>query len=99
QGHTPEGIHDLSGNVWEWTSTIWGKERQNPEFPYPYDAVNGRENVEDGASRRVLRGGSWYNAQNYARAAYRHYIFPDNRNDNYGFRVVVVRRPPSHHAH
>ncbi|MCP4428936.1 MAG: SUMF1/EgtB/PvdO family nonheme iron enzyme, partial [Chloroflexi bacterium] len=86
-GHTPEGIHDLSGNVLEWTSTIWGKERQNPEFPYPYDAADGRENIEDGASRRVLRGGSWYKLQYYARAAARYNDFPDFRYDfGYGFR-------------
>ncbi|MCP4423017.1 MAG: SUMF1/EgtB/PvdO family nonheme iron enzyme [Chloroflexi bacterium] len=96
-GHTLESIHDLSGNVWEWTSTIWGQENRS-DFPYPYDAKDGRENIEDGASRRVLRGGSWLNSQLVARAASRDYSFPDDRYYVDGFRVVVVRRPPSHHA-
>ena len=43
-------------------------------------------------NRRVLRGGSWNNNQNNARAAFRNHNHPDNRNNNNGFRVVGVRR-------
>jgi hypothetical protein len=43
---------------------------------------------------RVVRGGSWHNNANNARAAYRNDNHPDNRNDNNGFRVVA-RRPTS----
>jgi hypothetical protein len=43
----------------------------------------------------VLRGGSWNNNQNNARAAYRNNNTPDNRNNNIGFRVVV-RRPTTY---
>jgi Sulfatase-modifying factor enzyme 1 len=44
---------------------------------------------------RVVRGGSWNNNQNNARAAYRNNNHPDNRNNNIGFRVVgVVHSPP-----
>jgi len=38
-------------------------------------------------SRRVLRGGSWNNNQDNARAAYRNNNHPDNRNNNIGFRL------------
>ena len=37
---------------------------------------------------RVLRGGSWNNNQDNARADYRNNNHPNNRNDNNGFRVV-----------
>lgn len=94
-GKTPEGIYDLSGNVWEWTSTIWGKRRNEPDYPYPYDGGDGREDPDDGASWRVLRGGSFRSLAARARAAYRASNVPGFRNFEFGFRVVV--RPPSHH--
>ena len=42
----------------------------------------------------MLRGGSWANNRNNARAAYRNNNI--NANDNNGFRLVVVRRPTPH---
>ncbi|MCP5097174.1 MAG: SUMF1/EgtB/PvdO family nonheme iron enzyme [Chloroflexi bacterium] len=41
---------------------------------------------------RALRGGSWINNANNARAANRNNNTPANRNNNNGFRVVVVVR-------
>ena len=45
-----------------------------------------------GAARRsvsrVLRGGSWYNDQDYARSGFRLGNFPYSRYYNIGFRVV-----------
>jgi hypothetical protein len=38
--------------------------------------------------RRVVRGGSWNNNDNNARADYRNNRNPNNRNNNIGFRVV-----------
>ncbi len=38
--------------------------------------------------RRVVRGGSWNNNRDNARAAYRNWNHPDNRNNNIGFRVL-----------
>jgi hypothetical protein len=39
---------------------------------------------------RVLRGGSWINNNDNARASYRNNNAPDNRNNNIGFRVCCV---------
>ena len=39
---------------------------------------------------RVVRGGSWNNNERNARCAYRNNNHPDNRNDNVGWRCVVV---------
>lgn len=49
-GATPEGVHDLSGNLAEWTSTLYR--------PYPYRPDDGREDLE-AAGERVTRGGDY----------------------------------------
>jgi len=42
----------------------------------------------------VLRGGAWNNNPTNCRAANRNRNNPDNRNNNNGFRLVVVARTP-----
>ncbi len=83
-GETPEGAADLTGNVWDWTSTLYDRER----FPYRYDPDDGREDPEAGGYR-VVRGGSWYSALDNARASYRVRSDPSSRNYNYGFRCAL----------
>jgi len=39
-------------------------------------------------NNRVIRGGSWNNSATNLRSAYRNNNNPNNRNNNYGFRVV-----------
>lgn len=41
-------------------------------------------------ARRVVRGGSWNFFRTYARAAYRDFYAPDNRNNDIGFRLVCA---------
>jgi len=86
-GVTLEGVHDLSGNVWEWTCSIYK--------PYPYRPDDGRE-APEAEGRRVVRGGAWYNYQGYARCAYRLRSLPAIFNIKVGLRVVVsLALPPS----
>ena len=95
-GASPDGVEDLSGNVWEWTRSLWGDEWQRPDFDYPYDPSDGRENLSAGASvQRVLRGGSFYGADYFVRCAYRNWDFPSSLWDYIGFRVVVAPFSPS----
>jgi formylglycine-generating enzyme required for sulfatase activity len=59
EGETPEGVSDLTGNVEEWTGSLFGAgmEFEKAPFAYPYDPKDGREDPEAGPeSRRVLRG-------------------------------------------
>ena len=81
-GKSPYEVEEMSGNVWEWTSTIYRD--------YPYVADDGREDMSDTDARRVLRGGSWFNSQDYTRAVYRNYFLPSSRFNSYGFRVVCT---------
>jgi formylglycine-generating enzyme required for sulfatase activity len=86
-GDSPSGCADMAGNVWEWCSTLWGKESTEPDFPYPYDRRDGRENLES-EGLRVLRGGSWYFSRGYARCTFRYRLPPTAGRDYIGFRIA-----------
>jgi formylglycine-generating enzyme required for sulfatase activity len=89
-GQAECGAHDLAGNVWEWTRSLWGRDWQKAEFNYPYKPGDGRESLEaPGDVLRVLRGGSWGYVAYSARCAYRFGNVPGNRYRNVGFRVVA----------
>jgi formylglycine-generating enzyme required for sulfatase activity len=90
-GRSPYGCEELSGNVWEWTRSLWGKNLQKPDYGYPYLAADGREKLTAGTDvLRVLRGGSFLNNEKNVRAAIRFGYFPVSRDRNLGFRVCVV---------
>jgi formylglycine-generating enzyme required for sulfatase activity len=78
-GASPYGLLDVAGNVWEWTTS--------KEWPYPYDATDGREDF-DGDDRRLLRGGA-FRTVNPTRCAYRGSGTLSHYHSNYdGFRVA-----------
>jgi formylglycine-generating enzyme required for sulfatase activity len=76
----PWGLHDMHGNVWEWT--------QSKYAPYPYVADDGR-NAPGGDDRRVVRGGSWYSRPKLATASFRRAYRPYAPVYDVGFRIVV----------
>jgi len=93
QGAAPCGALDMSGNIYQWTLSLWGEDPQSPSFLYPYRPDDGRENVLAGAEAlRVVRGGSWVYDQWNARCACRLRYSPHDRGFDLGFRVVVA--PP-----
>jgi formylglycine-generating enzyme required for sulfatase activity len=78
------GALDMSGNVWEWVSTIYDEKK----FPYPYKPDDGRENMDDRTSFRVMRGGSWFDSFGFLRSANRHSNSPDQKSSLTGFRCA-----------
>jgi Sulfatase-modifying factor enzyme 1 len=76
------GLHDMHGNVWEWVEDPW---HDNYLGTPPTD---GRVWTEGGdESRRVVRGGSWYNVPELLRSGYRDGYATGTRFSDLGFRV------------
>lgn len=89
KGTSYYGLWDMAGNTWEWTSTIWGTDAHNPEFKYPYESVDGRENLDKADILRVVRSGGWKYTPDLIRSAYRDWNKPHVRGSGLSFRVVV----------
>jgi serine/threonine protein kinase len=84
RGATPEGVHDLIGNVWEWTSS--------PLVSYP----GGPALPDTMRQFRVVRGGAHNTLDVYAVAWHRGYGRPATRPDELtytGFRCAMSVRP------
>jgi formylglycine-generating enzyme required for sulfatase activity len=80
EGASWVGAMHLSGNVREWTSTLYQA--------YPYSASDGRESLEETRNSHVLRGGSWYDFDDLLRSAFRSRSDPDVSTLNNGFRCI-----------
>jgi formylglycine-generating enzyme required for sulfatase activity len=75
------GLHDMSGNVWEWVEDVWHES-------YAGAPTNGRAWLTGDVGRRVLRGGSWGFLARNARSANRSRGGSGDRNGDVGFRVA-----------
>ncbi|GAP73481.1 hypothetical protein SAMD00024442_96_3 [Candidatus Symbiothrix dinenymphae] len=73
------GIYDMSGNLWEWCSD-WDGDYSSDSQTNPTGAITG--------SRRVLRGGSWYD-NGGCRVSFRYNFSPNSRAGHIGFRLVL----------
>lgn len=67
------GLHDMSGNAWEWVEDCWRKD---------YNSECENEDI------RVRRGGGWDNLPKSIRSAYRSKGHKSDRSYLYGFRVA-----------
>jgi formylglycine-generating enzyme required for sulfatase activity len=83
-GATPEGLLDVTGNVWEWCSDWYAEDAYARRAE---DLVRNPQGPERG-SRKVLRGGSWYDGPLIVRCASRIGRPGNAFNDIYGFRVA-----------
>lgn len=81
-GVSPYGVHDMSGNVWEWTDS-W------------YKAYPGNQTASEsyGERYKTLKGGSWFDCSFYkcgisAPVFNRSFFAKKVKNDSFGFRCA-----------
>jgi len=72
------GLHDMHGNVWEWTA----------DDHCPYGTAPAHDAASCGSGLKVIRGGSWYFEADSARCALRYTHRPQDRGFSLGFRVL-----------
>ena len=81
------GLYDMHGNVWEWVEDSWHEN-------YDVAPTDGSAWLRDGdPNYRVVRGGSWRNESQHARAAIRVKRNASVRFDTLGFRVARTMQP------
>ena len=74
------GIHDMSGNVWEWVLDWKGGYMSGPQ----HDPTG-----PPWGSTRTRRGGSWQYGDRQARSGWRSSGYPDDHALDLGFRLVL----------
>jgi formylglycine-generating enzyme required for sulfatase activity len=75
------GLYDTQGNVWEWVQDCY-------KDTYVGAPTDGSAVEQPNCEFRVLRGGSWRVDPLYLRSAYRHQSRPNDKTDNFGFRIA-----------
>ena len=80
------GLHDVLGNVWEWTEDCWNDS-------YRGAPSDGTAWITANCARRMVRGGAWHHHPRDLRSARRYRDVPESRTTGIGFRVARTLAP------
>jgi formylglycine-generating enzyme required for sulfatase activity len=86
-GRTPEGVLDLAGNTWEWTSDPFSQEHAADEIP--------GERFTSHARRMVIKGGSNVSSPAFLANSGRAWATVESRYSNFGLVGFRCARPLS----
>ena len=75
------GLHDTHGNAAEWVADCWIDNYENA-------SVTGDPMTDGPCRKRIFRGGTWHNAGEYLRSAFRYGYIAEFKLSGLGFRVV-----------
>jgi gamma-glutamyl hercynylcysteine S-oxide synthase len=84
EGQSAYGCFDMTGNVWEWTATIFDGYEGFTAFPYPEYSK-----LWFDTDHRVLKGGSWATRSPLLRTSFRNFWRPRFRIAFAGFRCAA----------
>ncbi len=79
----PWGLYDMHGNVNEWCLDPWQSQHAATQ-------LSPNELLQDRASCRVVKGGSWDYPPRLLRSSWRDFYRVEQRLDNLGFRITTT---------